>query len=64
MPLLPLGLHRDVCQNIAMFSPKKNTAVPPFLGLMCWYTDMTCAVKWGSAMSRSFSVPLGVQPEV
>ena len=36
----------------------------PLCFLMClifWYANMACCVKWGSAESRSFSIPLGIK---
>ena len=31
------------------------------LCLIYWYSNMTCHVKWGSAKSREFPVPLGIK---
>ena len=36
----------------------------PYCILLCllfWYANMMCSVKWGSATSRTFHVPLGIK---
>ena len=53
----------DRISHYGLFTHLINRKIPLciLLCLIFWYMNMTCMVHWGSEMSRSFCVPLGVK---